>query len=102
MAIEHKFKEWLTLPDNLVTWEVEKLIIGPFNADINTNEASWFYGNTNRNHLWQILPELMREESLIRGSQSEWIEFCKKHKIAFTDLVTNFPNADSINSYDKY
>jgi hypothetical protein len=95
MAIRHKFYDWLSLSESKVDWEVRILIIGTFNPDIDSaNYASWFYGRTRKNHLWQILPELMGEESLKEGSKREWIAFCRRNKIAFTDLISEIPNAD--------
>lgn len=98
MAIRHKFYDWLTLPEELVDWEVEKLIVGTFNPDlVENNYADWFYGRVNRNHLWQILPELHNSDNLKCSSLEERIIFCKEQKIAFTDLITEIPNADSEN-----
>jgi len=95
MPCIHKFHPWLTLPENLVTWKVRTLIIGTFSPGWNElNNARWFYGRTTNNHLWQILPELHGESSLRHAPVENWVEFCARHAIAFSDLIESIPSAD--------
>ncbi len=95
MPCIHKFHSWLYLPENLVTWDVRTLIVGTFSPGWDEhNKARWFYGRTNNNHLWQILPELHGEESLRHAESDAWIAFCARHGLAFSDLIESIPGAD--------
>lgn len=102
MPCNHKFIEYLNL-ENL-DFEPTTLIVGTFNPSWPANnQAEWFYGRTHdqhgnvNNNFWDVLPRLYREESLINATPTEWKAFCKKHKIAITDLITSIDDADENN-----
>jgi hypothetical protein len=88
MPCDHKFKKHLYLK-TLDDFEPTKLIVGTFNPLWpSNNEAEWFYGRTNNNYFWDILPRLFNENSLIDGNPDDWKLFCKRNKIAITDLIS--------------
>lgn len=102
MPCNHKFIEDLNL-ENL-NFEPKTLIVGTFNPEWpNGNQAEWFYGRTHNQHgnvnnnFWDVLPKLYDEESLLNATPVEWKAFCKKHKIALTDLITSIDDADEHN-----
>ncbi len=96
MACNHKFIEDLML--SYVDWEPKTLFIGTFNPEWNlgNNYAEWFYGRTQRNSFWCILPKVFGEKSLLNGNRSSWISFCQKHQIAITDILVSI-NANEQN-----
>lgn len=99
MACEHKFINDLQL--QYVDWEVKTLFIGTFNPGWNecvNNNASWFYGRTQRNEFWHILPYIHEQKSLMDGNRESWIKFCKKNSIAITDILLKLNDADSANN----
>jgi hypothetical protein len=88
MSCNHKFINDLQL--QYVDWEVKTLFIGTFNPEWNecqNNNAQWFYGRTQRNDFWCILPSIHGNESLIQGDRNLWIEFCRKNSIGITDII---------------
>lgn len=102
MPCNHKFIEYLNL-ENL-DFKPTTLIVGTFNPEWPAgNQAEWFYGRTHNQHgqvnnnFWDVLPRLYGEESLINSTHLEWKTFCKKHKIALTDLITSIDDADEQN-----
>jgi len=102
MTCNHKFIEYLNL-ENL-DFEPTTLIVGTFNPEWPAgNQAEWFYGRTHNlhgqvnNNFWDVLPRLYGEESLINGTPEEWKAFCKRNKIALTDLITSIDDADEQN-----
>lgn len=99
MACIHRFAAWLNLPLSLVDWEVNTLIVGTFNPGWEANNyASWFYGRTDNNYLWEVLPEIYGEQSLRKPYNNEaWIAFCRQYGIAFTDLINTIEDADETN-----
>ena len=97
MACEHKFIADLQL--QYVDWEVKTIFIGTFNPDWKecaNNNATWFYGRTQRNEFWEILPLIHKQPSLIDGDRNSWSEFCRKNKIAITDILSRINDADQI------
>lgn len=96
MACTHKFQSDLELSklDFLPT----TLIVGTFNPSWPaSNCAEWFYGRTQNNHFWEVLPRLYQEPSLISASPAAWKAFCQRHLIAITDLIASIEDADSEN-----
>jgi hypothetical protein len=92
MPCQHKFIEDLNL--DRLDFKPETLIVGTFNpAWPANNQAEWFYGRTARNHFWDVLPRLYGEDSLIDETPADWKAFCKRHKIAITDLITSIDDA---------
>lgn len=98
MACPHKFQEYLTL--ERLDFEPTTLIVGTFNpAWPAENSAQWFYGRTHdeygnqNNNFWEVLPRLYGEESLINATPAEWKSFCRRHKIAITDLISCIDDA---------
>lgn len=100
MGCNHKFEKYLYLND--LQFEPTTLIIGTFNpACVENNEAEWFYGRTNFNYFWDVLPRLYNEDSLIGKDPSAWKRFCKKHRIAITDFIASIDDADINNKVHK-
>ncbi len=95
MACKHKFIDDLQL--QYVDWEVKTLFIGTFNPgwlECPNNTANWFYGRTQRNEFWHILPCIYKQPSLMDGDRNSWITFCRKNSIAITDVLENINDAD--------
>jgi len=93
MPCNHKFIEDLNL-ENL-DFQPATLIVGTFNpAWPANNQAQWFYGRTQNNYFWDILPRLYSEPSLLNADPDEWKKFCKRHKIAVTDLISCIGDAN--------
>ncbi len=90
MPCGHKFSQDLQL--QYVNWKPNTLFIGTFNPEWNeceNNNAQWFYGRTQRNEFWYILPKIFGEDSLLGGNRLIWIEFCRRKNIAVTDILTS-------------
>ena len=93
MACKHKFYEELSLQH--LDYEVETLVVGTFNPEWPVkNTAEWFYGRTQSNNFWEVLPRLYGETSLIDAGPLEWKDFCRTHLIAITDLISCIEDAD--------
>ncbi|OXE98667.1 hypothetical protein BC749_10742 [Flavobacterium araucananum] len=95
MPCEHKFIEDLQL--DYVNWKPKTLFIGTFNPswlECPNNNADWFYGRTQRNDFWCILPRIHNEASLIAGNREIWIDFCRRNDIAITDILENLLDAN--------
>jgi hypothetical protein len=109
MPCIHKFQEYLELNKGYLNPELNKLdfepitlIVGTFNPSWPAeNNASWFYGRTNNNYFWDVLPRLynhifnLREEG--HNNPMEWREFCFNNQIAITDLISSINDADQNN-----
>ena len=90
MPCNHKFIKDLQL--QYVDWEVKTLFIGTFNPEWEecaSNYAQWFYGRTQRNDFWCILPTVHGTNSLISGNRNSWINFCRDYCIAITDIIAS-------------
>ncbi len=87
MACLHKFHEYLNL--DRIDFEPTTLIVGTFNPSWPPgNNAEWFYGRTNNNYLWDVLPRLYNPNINLRSATPEqWKQFCSQNKIAFTDMI---------------
>lgn len=97
MPCNHKFLKDLDLGP--LTFDPEVLIVGTFNPEWPaTNNAGWFYGRTQNNYFWDILPRLYNEESLLHAGSDEWKAFCGRHKIAITDIIACVNDADENNA----
>ena len=96
MPCAHKFIDELELKG--LDYAPETLVVGTFNpAWPEENTATWFYGRTQDELVWNVLPRLYGSPSLAAGSETDWKEFCKTHRIAFTDLITSIDDADEAN-----
>jgi hypothetical protein len=95
MPCNHKFQSYLNLEK--IDFEPTTLIIGTFIPEWPANNADWFYGNTASNYLWDVLPRLYGEASLINATPAEWEQFCHAKGIAITDLISGIDDADSQN-----
>ena len=96
MACTHKFYNNLNL-DNL-NFKPETLIIGTFNPEWPLdNYADWFYGRTNNNYFWNVLPRIYNEPSLSNENSNSWKNFCMDKKIAITDLIASINDAEQNN-----
>lgn len=98
MACFHKFKNHLTI-NYAKNWNPETLIVGTFNPEwTDNNSAEWFYGRTENNYFWNVLPQLYNHNCLLSGSINDWMEFCETKKIAITDLIECINSAN----YDEH
>lgn len=102
MACPHKFQDYITL--ERLDFEPTTLIVGTFNPSWPAgNPAQWFYGRTHdghgnqNNNFWDVLPRLYGEESLINSTHQDWKAFCRRHKIAITDLISCINDANEAN-----
>lgn len=96
MPCKYKFFDYLNL--DKLTYTPQTLIVGTFNPSWpEENNAKWFYGRTENNYFWEVLPKIYDEESLIKAGPKEWKAFCEKHKIAITDLISCIQDADEAN-----
>ena len=87
MSCSHKFIEDLQLA-YAKEWNPEILMVGTFNPEWpESNQANWFYGRTGNNYFWELLPQLMGEKPMLDGNKESWMEFCRRHRIAITDLI---------------
>ncbi|WP_111672445.1 uracil-DNA glycosylase family protein [Algoriphagus litoralis] len=82
ITVQHRFATHSIHP------ETQTLIIGTFNPETKANSAEFFYGRS-RNHLWKILPTAFGEPSLKGSSTLEKILFIRRHKLDFTDLISD-------------
>ena len=93
MPCKHKFFNDLNL-SYIKDYDPETLIIGTFNPEDccidKKNEAKWFYGRTEDNFFWYILPKIFGEESMLDGTVDDWKKFCREKKIAITDMIKEF------------
>jgi hypothetical protein len=93
----HKFIHDLQL--EYVNWEVNTLFIGTFNpgcCDEEDNEATWFYGRTQNNMFWDTLGYIYENNPLLgqQGNPEVWLAFCKRNKLAVTDLISEINNVN--------
>jgi hypothetical protein len=96
MPCSHKFSKYLTL--DKLDFEPTTLIVGTFSPEgIDANEALWLFGRTDEVFFWDILPRLYNEPSLQQASAADWKQFCKRHRIAITDLISTIEDADAAN-----
>jgi len=79
-TIQHKFKNYENEKN------IEKLILGTFNPLTPENKADFFYGRSH-NFLWNLLPQVFGNLKLKNTEKEERIEFIKKNKIGFLDLI---------------
>ena len=93
----HKFADYLYL--DRLDFSPATLIVGTFNPgwDNLGNYAQWFYGRTQNNYFWDVLPRLYAQPSLKQASAAEWKAFCRTHRIALTDLIYSIEDADHDN-----
>jgi hypothetical protein len=93
MPCSHKFSTYLQLAQ--LDFVPETLIVGTFNpAWPESNTASWFYGNTDDNYFWDILPRMYGEASLMSAASDVWKQFCHDKRIALSDLISAIDDAD--------
>lgn len=100
----HKFNRNLQL--DYVDWEVNTLFIGTFNPGCckeEQNGAEWFYGRTQNNMFWDTLGSIYENNSTLgrTGNPELWIAFCRKHKLAVTDLISKISGVN-LKSDDYY
>jgi hypothetical protein len=99
MACVHKFINDLQL--QYVDWKPKTLFIGTFNpgwSECQNNNANWFYGRTQRNEFWCILPTIHGHLSLLGGDRVIWIDFCRKNGIAVTDILEEIVDANPMDN----
>lgn len=94
-SCHHKFIHDLKL--EYVGWEVNTLFIGTFNPGCcKKNEAEWFYGRTGKNMFWDTIGLFYENNPLLgqNGDIEKWKAFCKRNKIAVTDLIQSIDGVD--------
>ena len=92
MPCYHIFRDELNLEH--IDYEPETLVAGSFSPAIDANPATWFYGRTDADFLWDILPRLYGEASMNSATADEWRQFSRAKKIAFIDLIDTIEDAD--------
>jgi hypothetical protein len=96
MPCNHRF--YNELAHQNIDYKPECLIIGTFNPEWpQTNYAEWFYGRTDNNYFWDILPRMFSDEGLRSSSHTQWKQYCRTKKIALTDLLASIDDADILN-----
>jgi hypothetical protein len=96
MPCHHKFIENLNCLE--LGFQPQILIIGTFNPEWPLNNyASWFYGRTNNNYFWDVLPRMFGDESLRHSNAINWKNYCSDKRIAITDLISSINDADQEN-----
>lgn len=101
MPCRHKFYEDLYI-EYAKDWKPTTLIVGTFNPEWpEKNYAQWFYGRTENNLFWTVLPGVYNQQSLICSNKDSWFSFCKENKIALTDLISCIKTAD-VSNEDHY
>lgn len=101
MACQHRFLGLHNDSSLLPDWDFDTLIIGTFNPNWNFSKgqnAEYFYGRTNKNYFWDVLPEVFGHEKLRSSKKDEWIRFLKNNKIGLTDLLLNIEDAVDSNT----
>lgn len=93
MACLHKFHQYLNLEG--LDFEPTTLIVGTFNpAWPDGNNAQWFYGRTQNNYFWDVLPRIYHPDINLRNATpDEWKAFCSNNGIALTDMVSSIQDA---------
>lgn len=93
MACRHKFYDELQLKH--LDYEPTTLIVGTFNPEWpEGNYAEWFYGRTDNNYFWDLLPRIYGEPGLRESEPKVWKQFCKTKRVALTDLISEIRDAD--------
>ncbi len=94
MACQHKFFDYLQL-QRLDDLEPKILIVGTFNPEWpEGNYAEWFYGRTDNNYFWDLLPRMFGNNGLRNQNHAAWKTYCRTHEIALTDLISSIDDAD--------
>lgn len=93
----HKFINDLQL--EYIEWEVNTLFIGTFNPGCcaeEDNAAAWFYGRTQNNMFWDTLGFIYENNPMLgqQGNPELWLSFCKRNKLAVTDLISKINNVN--------
>lgn len=93
MPCNHKFQKYLNL--QRLDFEPTTLIVGTFNPEWpEGNYAEWFYGRTDNNFFWDLLPRMYGEPGLRDKMHTDWKTFCSNKKVALTDLLASIDDAD--------
>lgn len=92
---DHKFRksDLEFLENNPPSGKFHLLVVGTFNASIEGNNATWFYGRP-ENEFWCLLPRMMNEPTLHPVDRDEpieelnglWKQFCVDKQIIIVDL----------------
>ncbi|MGN6508971.1 MAG: hypothetical protein ACTHLD_05880 [Chitinophaga sp.] len=90
--IKHRFL------NHVIDRKTEILVIGTFNPDTEKNIADFFYGRQ-RNFLWTLIPAAFGEASLKGKSKEDKLDFIKRFKIDFIDLIAEV-NVEEVANYD--
>ena len=95
--IKHKFSNYK------INSNTETLIVGTFNPETKKNPADFFYGRS-RNYMWRLLPFAFDEEDLKKESKQRKLDFIKKYKIDFIDIIAELEveTGEETNYSDDY
>jgi hypothetical protein len=94
MACQHKFYDYLQL-QRLDDFKPEILIVGTFNPEWpEGNYAEWFYGRTDNNYFWDLLPRMFGDSGLRNQDHFNWKTYCRTQKVALTDLILSIDDAE--------
>lgn len=96
MPCLHKFHDDLNLEH--LDFEPTTLFVGTFNPlwPVN-NPAQWFYGRTQRNYFWDVMPRIVNGQNLRNATVNEWKLFCSEHHVALTDIIASIDDAHEDN-----
>lgn len=97
MACIHRFYGKHQFDSLLPDWEIDYLFIGTFNPEwtINGNQqAEYFYGRTQNNYFWKLVPELWEGKQMTGNGLEHWLPFLRKNRIGITDLIVSIDDAD--------
>lgn len=96
MIVKHK------LIDYQIKANTEILILGTFLPET-IDKIDFFYGSK-KNQLWELLPNVFDELSLINQPLQEKINFITKYKIDFSDLILKIkvPDDEIKNRKDSF
>jgi len=101
MACIHKFYDYLHL--DYLNFTPTTLIVGTFNPTWpENNYAHWFYGRTDNNNFWNVLPRIYNEPSLTNANHLHWKQFCQRNLIAITDLISCIGDANRCSQHDEW
>jgi hypothetical protein len=104
MPCPHRYLS-LHLPASLFPdWEIDHLFIGTFNPlwdRPNAINAAYFYGRSA--YFWDALSIFFEDRAYAfdRNDRRAMVDFCKRHRIGFTDLIVSVEDADQQNPHHR-
>lgn len=96
MPCTHRFDKQL-----VPYWPCKYLFVGTFNPSWNfpnSQQAEYFYGRTQHNYFWDLVPELWGQSRMRGGTaENDWIPFLQDKRIGITDIIHEITDADENN-----